>query len=60
MWVDMFVKIGFSTFSVSFSEIILKNDGVQIFTTLGDFLLLCQPKAFHNKLNVPITYKIDV
>jgi len=56
----MLVKIDFFTFSISFGETILKNNGVQIFTTLGDFLLLWQPKALSNKLSAPITKMLNI
>jgi len=52
---EVLAKIHFSAFSVRFGVTILKNDGVEIFPILGDFLLLWQHKALSNQLNVAIT-----
>jgi len=36
---DLLTKIDFIAFSVRFGDTILKNDGLQMFPTLGDLLL---------------------
>jgi len=41
-------------------KIVLKNDEMQIFSALGDILLLWKPKALSNSPDVPVTKMISV
>jgi len=56
----LLAKNDFIAFSVGFGDTVLKNNGMQIFLTLGELLFPWQRKCPRNKLCVAITAVSDV
>jgi len=53
---DLLAKNDFIAFPVGFGDTVLKkNNGMQMFLTLGDLLLPWERKCLRNKLHVAIT-----